>query len=208
VRHAIRGQDERIMGWLDQAPTGRRGVAASVVRALDRTGSVAQQPPTWAGAALVLAATGRRGGRAAVRGSVCYAITGLVANVLVKPLVARRRPPPARRKLIGPVTTSFPSGHGATDVAFVFGASQELPASFLPLGALATVAHWSLVRSGGHYPSDVVAGGFVGLAVALLTRRFWPPATADEAGEDDANGETGARVAPFPEARGAPGFTS
>jgi undecaprenyl-diphosphatase len=189
----VRRVDDAVMDGVDQLASARSRVGATVVRALDRGGSLAQQPPAWAAAAAVLAGTGPRGRRAAARGAVCYAATGLVANVLVKPLVGRRRPPPARHKLFGPATSSFPSGHSATDVAFVFGAAQEVPAAFLPLGVLALAAHWSLVRSRGHYPSDIVAGGLIGLGVALAARRIWPPAvaTAARAIADESAGAAG-----------------
>lgn len=191
VTRRVRRIDHTVFDRIDQIADGRSGVGARVVRTLDRVGSLAQQPASWAATAAVLAGTGARGRRAAMRGAACYAATGLVANVVVKPLVARRRPPTARRKLVGPVTSSFPSGHGATDVAFVFGAAQELPVSFLPLAAVALVAHWSLVRSRGHYPSDVVAGGFLGLGVALAARRIWPPAATSAPVEGDGSGPAG-----------------
>lgn len=79
---------------------------------------------------------------------------------------------------------SFPSGHGAAEVAYVFGASQEAPALFLPLGGAAMLAHWSLVRAGKHYVSDMLMGGFLGLGIAMFgdlllpapgwRKLFWP----------------------------------
>ncbi len=44
--------------------------------------------------------------------------------------------------------------------------------------AAATMAsHWSMVRSRGHYPSHVVVGGVVGIAVAVAAWRLWAQAT-------------------------------
>ncbi len=150
---------------------GRRRIA----RALDRAGHITQQPPVWAGIAAVLAATpGRRGRQAALRGAVCYGTTAVIANMVVKPIVRRDRPPEAGRGRIGPITSSFPSGHAATDVAFVFGVAQELPVLFVPLAAMAAAAHWSLVRTRGHYASDVFFGGVLGIGVVLAVRHFWP----------------------------------
>ncbi len=84
----------------------------------------------------------------------------------------------------GPVTSSFPSGHAATDLAFNLGASQEIPLLFIPLSAATLAAHWSIVRSRGHYLSDVLAGGGLGIVVALAAWRLWPPG-GDGDEEDD-----------------------
>ncbi|MCA1842229.1 MAG: phosphatase PAP2 family protein [Actinobacteria bacterium] len=174
----LRAADDWAFAKLDGAAKAAPGAGRALVKLLDGTGHVAQQPPTWAVAACALAGGGGAGRRAAARGSVCYAVSAVVANFLVKPLVRRRRPPRARRQLVGPVTSSFPSGHSATHVAFVLGASRELPQSFVPLAALAVVAHWSLVRSHGHYASDVVAGGLIGMAVTWAMGRLWPSSSS------------------------------
>jgi undecaprenyl-diphosphatase len=129
---------------------------------------------------------GSRGKRAAVRGVVCYSIAALVANLGIKPWVGRSRPPGAGEGRPGPVTSSFPSGHTATDLAFSLGVAQEIPVLFIPFTAATMAAHWSMVRSRGHYPSDIFVGGIVGIAVALAAWRLWPPADrADRAGGDD-----------------------
>jgi len=73
---------------------------------------------------------------------------------------------------------SFPSGHAAAEVAYVFGATLEAPVAFLPLGTMALLAHLSLVKAGKHYISDTLVGGMLGLAVVALTARVWPPQPA------------------------------
>lgn len=152
-----------------------------------RVGDIAQQPPVWAALAGVLALGGRsRGKRAALRGGVCYGVAAIVANLGIKPWVARSRPPGAGEGRPGPVTSSFPSGHTATDLAFSLGAAQEIPMLFIPLTVATMAAHWSMVRSRGHYPSDVLAGGFVAIGVALAAWKLWPPAGhADVRDQDD-----------------------
>ncbi len=55
---------------------------------------------------------------------------------------------------------------------------------FIPLSLATLAAHWSLVRSRGHYMSDVLAGGGLGIAVGLAAWKLWPshgPATEDPA---------------------------
>lgn len=139
-----------------------------------RAGDVIQRPPMWAVIAAGLSATGERGRRAALRGGVCY-VSAAAAHLPIKAVVGRRHPPGSARHQLGPVTSSFPSGHAASDLAFVFGAAQELPVAFLPLSACTLAVHWSLVRRRAHYPSDVLTGGALGIAVALAVWKLWPP---------------------------------
>lgn len=166
-----------------------RGACSAVktlIRVLDRVGRVTRRPPTWAVVAAGLVAFGKRRGRdAAVRGGTAYAVAAVLTNLVCKPLVHRRRPPgAAEHATIGPITSSFPSGHAATDVAFIVGVSQVLPALFLPLSGATMAGHWSLVRTRAHYLTDVLAGGALGIAVALGLRAWWPPAASGSA--DDA----------------------
>ncbi len=139
-----------------------------------RFGDLVQQPPVWAAVAGALAVSGGRGRRAAARASVCY-VAATLAHLPMKAIVGRSRPPGAARGRPGPVTSSFPSGHAASDLAFNLAAAQEIPLLFVPLSVATLAAHWSLVRSRGHYPSDVLAGGALGVAVALAAWRLWPP---------------------------------
>jgi membrane-associated phospholipid phosphatase len=139
-----------------------------------RAGDVIQRPPAWAAIAVGLCAAGERGRRAALRGSACY-LSAAAAHLPIKALVGRRHPPGSARNQLGPFTSSFPSGHAASDLAFVLGASQELPIAFLPLSACSLAVHWSLVRKRAHYPSDVLAGGALGIAVAVAMWKLWPP---------------------------------
>jgi membrane-associated phospholipid phosphatase len=149
----------------------------------------------WAGLAGALAlAGGAKGRRAAVRGSVCYVVTAVVANGVVKPLVRRSRPPGAGEGRVGPFTTSFPSGHAATDLAFSLAASQEVPLLFLALTPATLAAHWSLVRSRGHYPTDVFFGGVLAIAVVLVAWKVWPPGRPRATPTDPRDGPPNAGV--------------
>jgi undecaprenyl-diphosphatase len=145
---------------------------------LARAGWMLEQPLFWGAVATALAGRGGiRGRHAALRGSGCYLVAAVIANIVIKPLFYRRRPQGAGKGRITPVTSSFPSGHTASDSAFVFGVAQELPLLALFLGAAATVAHWSLIHSNKHHLTDVLAGGAIGLGVAHIMRKSWPPHT-------------------------------
>lgn len=148
-----------------------------------RAGDVLRSPLVWAGLASAIALSGPRGRRAALRGVTCSA----VASLLQLPLKhAIRRPRPRGARLHGGVllTSSFPSGHTASDLSFVFGASQEAPLLFVPLSAATVASHWSLIRSRKHYASDVVAGGAIALAVTAAAWKLRPPGAAVAFGDD------------------------
>jgi undecaprenyl-diphosphatase len=157
-----------------------------VVTMLDRIGAITKRPPIWAVVAGALVwRGGRRNRDAAMRGAVSYAIAAVLANVVMKPLVYRRRPKGSEQARVGPLTSSFPSGHAATDLAFVFGVSQRSPALFPPLAACTIAAHWSLVRSRAHHVTDILAGGALGIGVAVLVGALWPSDESDPRDDND-----------------------
>jgi undecaprenyl-diphosphatase len=119
------------------------------------------------------AAGGTRGRRAALRGSTCYLLGAAVGNGL-KPLFGRPQPRHRLRRRPQVVRGSFPSGHGAAEVAYTFGAAQEAPIAFVPFAAMALLAHWSLVRSSKHYVADMLVGGTLGLILVGLVAMVWP----------------------------------
>lgn len=142
-----------------------------------RLGAVTRRPLVWILVTAVMAAAGgSRGRRAALRGYMCY-LLGSAAGNLPKPLFGRAQPRHLRVRKPQVVRGAFPSGHAAAEVAYVFGASLEAPIAFLPLGTMAMLAHLSLVKAGKHYISDTLVGGMIGLAVVALTARAWPPHT-------------------------------
>ncbi len=149
-----------------------------------RVGDVTKRPPVWMGIATALALTGPRGRQAAVRGSASY-VAGTVAHLAVKVVVKRSRPPRASRHTsIGPVTSSFPSGHCASELAFSLGAAQEIPWLFVPLYGATLAGEWSLLRSRAHYPSDIFAGAAISIVVALVATRLWPSHRASQEQDD------------------------
>lgn len=144
----------------------------------------------WIGVAGLLALTGRpRARRGAVRGLVSIAVTSLIANQVSKRLHRRPRPsitqvPQQRLAHRIPTSTSFPSGHSASAMAFAAGASAEWPILSVPLRTLAGLVGFSRVATGAHYPSDVVAGFALGEAIAWLTTRVVPAERVDPAFDD------------------------
>jgi undecaprenyl-diphosphatase len=175
--------------------TGSRKGSNLVGRAAD----VAKRPPTWAAVACIMSLCGPRGRHAALRGSVAY-VAAALAHLPVKALVGRPHPPRAGRiARVGPVTSSFPSGHTASELAFALTAAQEVPLLFVPLYAAAAGSAWSLLRSRSHYVSDVVAGGALAVVVATAAWKLWPPPRAAAARRRDAAGAGGPSVEASPQ---------
>ncbi len=147
-------------------------------KGVTRFGKVADKvkhPPTWAAIAGVMAMSGGRSRRAAARGTACY-LGAALAHLPIKALVGRRHPPGSSRVArIGPITSSFPSGHTASELAFSLGAAQELPLLFVPLYAATAASEWSLIRARSHYPSDAFGGAALGVVVAAAVWKVWPP---------------------------------
>lgn len=117
--------------------------------------------------------------RGAIRGVLAIAGASFTANALLKPVVPRRRPPaelmPVDRRLGNPPrSSSFPSGHAASAVAFTTAVAMESPLAGALVAPVATGVGYSRVHTGVHWPSDVLAGALLGGGVALATRRWWP----------------------------------
>lgn len=148
-----------------------------------RAGDVIQRPPSWLGIAGIIAATGPSGRRAAARGLVGYGSAALV-HLPIKVAVGRRHPRGSALHQLGPFLSSFPSGHSAADLAFALCASQEIPWLMIPLSGGTMAVHWALMRKRAHYPSDVFAGGVLGIAVALTMWKVWPPTRGAGTGPD------------------------
>jgi len=171
-------REERLMGKL--VGTGSKSGASP----LSRVGDVCSQPQAWAAFAAALALSGRRGRRAALRGVTCSACASLL-HLPIKRAFGRPRPRGARViGGIGALSSSFPSGHTASDLSFMLGASQELPLLLAPLSVATVTSHWSLIRSRKHYPSDVLGGGVLAVVVTAAAWKLCPP--RDRAGQPKA----------------------
>jgi membrane-associated phospholipid phosphatase len=145
-------------------------------RKLSRLTQAADYSRLWLGSAAILAATrGSQGRRAAVTGLASIAVTSAAANLVFKPLGRRSRQDasqaPVARRAPMPASSSFPSGHSASALAFATGVGSVLPAEAIPIRALATTVAYSRVHTGVHYPADVLAGAFLGTTLGQITAR-------------------------------------
>jgi membrane-associated phospholipid phosphatase len=127
----------------------------------------------WYVIALAGAALDRRGHRDAYFRAMKIVLATLVANTVVKQTVRRARPVlEAELPALTPVLSgrSYPSAHTSTSFAGARAlAAAGLPAA--PLYAVAVAMGLSRPYLGVHYPSDILAGAFLGDAVG----RFMTP---------------------------------
>lgn len=140
-----------------------------------RLSDAANYSGLWLVIAGAMALAGGRAGRgAAVRGLSAIGVASATANLAAKHLLPRSRPDrsavPATRHARMPTSGSFPSGHTASAFAFVTAVTADFPLLALPLYGTAAAVGYSRVHNGVHYPSDVVSGAVLGLAVGTLLR--------------------------------------
>ena len=142
----------------------------------------------WLAVAAALASRKGATRRAALRGAAAIGGASFTANVLLKPLLPRRRPAyedlPVTRRLAlrdHPRSSSFPSGHAASAAAFATAVTMENPVVGLAVAPVAAAVAYSRVHVGVHWPSDVAAGVLMGTGIALATRRWWPMRVGESA---------------------------
>jgi membrane-associated phospholipid phosphatase len=144
--------------------------------ALSRLSRAADYSRLSLGAAAGLAvAGGHPGRRAAGRGLASVVVTAGVVNLVLKPIMGRRRPDLIRRAvplIRMPRSRSFPSGHTAAAFAFAAGADRGFPGVGPPLYGLAALVGYSRIHTGVHYPLDVCTGALFGMALAEATNAW------------------------------------
>ncbi|MFJ9848016.1 bifunctional phosphatase PAP2/diacylglycerol kinase family protein [Streptomyces sp. NPDC101150] len=149
-------------------------------RVLPRLSRSANHGLLWFGLAAGGAALGGRPGRrAALRGIASLAVASATVNTFGKRSVRRERPlldavPVIRRLHRQPFTSSFPSGHAASAVAFATGVAFENKWWGLALAPIAVSVAFSRVYTGVHYPGDVLAGAALGAGAAFAVRGLAP----------------------------------
>ena len=161
------------------------------IRALDLLSKLGDQPELRLIAGSLIAvgtfADNDRLVRAGARMLLAHEAATLVKD-LAKSNIDRTRPRSvnkkrAKRPKKGDHTakekTSFPSGHSAGAIAAARAFSREFPQyGGTAIGGAALIAASQLPR-GAHYPTDVVAGILIGLAIEGFTNAAWDAAEMD-----------------------------
>lgn len=103
-------------------------------------------------------------------------LTLLVVNVAIKPLVARTRPYELIEGLqilvARPSDYSFPSGHSANSLSCAWTLFRLTPKKYgAPALALAVLIALSRLYVGVHFPTDVLVGAAIGIAMSEVAIR-------------------------------------
>jgi undecaprenyl-diphosphatase len=174
LRHGAATRPEAATHRLGEAG-GLRAHAAAPACAVDRVvmattdlGSVYAVVAMGA----VLALTGRRGLAADVLG---VGLAGWAVSQAAKTGVNRARPyerDGTRRLLAAPAGSSFPSGHATVATAWSTLAAERAgaPSARASLALVGAYVAATRVHAGVHYPSDVVGGMGMGLALSAAWR--------------------------------------
>lgn len=109
--------------------------------------------------------------RVGVMCALSLVFTLVFTNLLIKPAVARIRPYEVIESLTilvsRPREYSFPSGHTSCSFAVAWVLFREFPKrAGVPALVLAIFVGFSRLYVGVHYPSDVLAGGILGILYA------------------------------------------
>ncbi|MET3720197.1 phosphatase PAP2 family protein [Arthrobacter sp. UYEF21] len=144
-----------------------------------RLSASANHGKLWIGAAAVMALFPGRPRRAALHGLIAQAVASGATNAGFKTLLPRTRPLPEHLPVFRfvhpqPTSSSMPSGHSASAIAFALGAGLVKPALGAALAPAAVGVAYSRVHTGAHWPSDVLFGSAIGAGAALLTSQWWP----------------------------------
>ncbi|MDI3242041.1 phosphatase PAP2 family protein [Arthrobacter sp. AL08] len=144
-----------------------------------RLSAAANNGRLWIGIAAVMALFPGRTRRAAVHGVLAQAVASAVTNLGFKTLLPRARPLPEHLPAFRfvhpqPKSSSMPSGHSASAVAFALGVGMVRPPLGAALAPLAAGVAYSRVHTGAHWPSDVFFGSAIGAGAALAARKWWP----------------------------------
>lgn len=146
---------------------------------LSRLSHFANHSKPWFLVAAGLAVFGGPSGRrAAVTGVAAIGAASLVVNQPMKLMGNRARPNrtvhevPEARWVPMPTSTSFPSGHSASALAFAVAVGDVIPALRWPLRLAGATVAFSRVYTGVHYPGDVLVGAATGALLGRLVSRL------------------------------------
>jgi undecaprenyl-diphosphatase len=160
--------DSAVVVWVTTHRIGALNVLFEGFGTIEKLGIV------WIVIALVIGAVQRRGASGTVLLSVTVALATFAADAAsfgIKDVTNRPRPfeaHPQIHPLYAVHSSSFPAGHAATAFAgaavLAYAARPAAPVLF----AVATVIGLSRIYVGDHYPTDVLGGAAVGLAVGAV----------------------------------------
>lgn len=111
--------------------------------------------------------------KAGIQCAISMLLAMLVVNVTIKPLAARIRPYDLVEGInilvARPHDFSFPSGHASNSLSCAWVMLRTLPKKFgVPAFVLAALIALSRLYVGVHFPSDVLVGAAIGIALAEL----------------------------------------
>ncbi|MET3919418.1 phosphatase PAP2 family protein [Arthrobacter sp. UYEF20] len=141
--------------------------------------AAANKGKLWFGIAAVMALFPGTTRRAALHGLLAQGVASGITNLGFKTLLPRARPLPEHLPAFRfvhpqPTSSSMPSGHSASAVAFALGVGLVRPALGAALAPVAAGVAYSRVHTGAHWPSDVLFGSAIGAGAALAARKWWP----------------------------------
>ena len=103
---------------------------------------------------------------------LAVSIAFLITDYVAKPFFNRARPfeTYVESRVYGfkPTSRSFPSGHAAGAIAGAYALTRLAPEARTIFWIFAALIACSRVYLGVHYPGDVLAGGLLGLGVAMF----------------------------------------
>ncbi len=172
--------------WLESAQAALRRLSDREIALVGRTAAAARRTRldrtavavSWLGngtlylilAVALLAVVGRTSARtlalAALSGAISHLVYPAIKRVAARPRPFEHRagPPPSGAPLDA---FSFPSGHLMTLAATITPVVLRWPRLWLVALGLWLVLAWSRVATAHHYPSDLLGGTLLGVAVAL-----------------------------------------